>query len=155
MRVSPFVIVSSALAVFLPGCGSTVEEAAPVPPPARPATTAERQEGIQFRTHADTVTALHAAETGTVGAPGRAAQVRFMVQIGAFKDPKHASAVQAAARREYRMPVLNDYLAGPGLYQIRIGFFESRESARAFREQLMREHPSQYDDSWIVQLKRR
>jgi len=146
-------MVASALALLLPGCGSTEEQAAPGTP-ASPAPRAERQEGMQFRTRADTVTALHAAETGTVGAPGRTAQVRFMVQIGAFKDPKHASAVQAATRRRYRMPVLNDYLAGPGLYQIRIGFFESRENARAFQEQMKREHPTDYVDSWIVQLKR-
>ncbi len=153
MRVSPLVIVASALVVFIPGCGSTGEQAAP-PSPQVPAPHTERPEGVQFRTRADTVTAFHAAEAGTVGAPGRAAQVRYMVQIGAFKDPKHASAVQAAARKRYRMPVLNDYLSGPGLYQIRIGFFESRENARAFKEQLKREHPSEYDDSWIVQLKR-
>jgi len=153
VRASPLVIVASVLAVFLPGCGSTGEQAAP-PPPAAPRPGAEHPEGMQFRTQADTVTALHAAETGTVGAPGRAEQVRFMVQIGAFKDPKHASAVQAAARKRYKMPVLNDYLAGPGLYQIRIGFFESRETALAFREQLKQEHPSEYEDSWIVQLKR-
>jgi cell division septation protein DedD len=147
------VIVASALTVTLPGCGSTVEQAAPAPP-ASPAPQTERPEGMQFRTRADTVTALHPAETGTVGAQGKTAQVRFMVQIGAFKDPKHASAVQAAARKRYRMPVLNDYLAGPGLYQIRIGFFESHENARTFQQQMKREHPSQYEDSWIVQLKR-
>jgi len=53
----------------------------------------------------------------------------------------------------YRMPVLNDYLAGAGLYQIRIGFFESRENARTFQQQMKREYPSEYGDSWIVQLK--
>jgi cell division septation protein DedD len=153
VRVSPLVMVASALTVILPGCGSTEEQAAPGTP-ASPAPRTERPEGMQFRTRADTVTALHAAETGTVGAPGKTAQVRFMVQIGAFKDPKHASAVQAAARKRYRMPVLNDYLAGPGLYQIRIGFFESRENARTFQQQMKREYQSEYEDSWIVQLKR-
>ena len=153
MKFSPLVMMASALAVFLPGCGSS-EEPAAVEKPAPPAPRNESPERVQFHTHADTVTALNAGEHGTVGAPGRTAQIRFMVQIGAFRDPHHASEVQGEARKQYHMPVLNDFLAGPGLYQIRIGFFESRENARAFRQQMRQDYPSEYSDSWIVQLKR-
>jgi cell division protein FtsN len=153
MKVSPLVMMASALAVLLPGCGSSGEQA-DSGKPAAPSPGGENRDRVQFHTQADTVLALHAAEHGMVGAPGRTAQVRFMVQIGAFKDPQHASAVQAGARKRYHMPVMNDYLAGPGLYQIRIGFFESRELARAFQMQMKRDYPSDYGDSWIVQLKR-
>jgi cell division protein FtsN len=153
MKVSPLVMMASALAVFLPGCGSS-EEPAAVEKPAAPSPRNESPDKVQFHTRADTVTALHAAEHGTVGAPGRRAQIRFMVQIGAFRDPHYASAVQGEARKRYHMPVLNDYLAGPGLYQIRIGFFESRRDARTFQQQMRRDYPSEYKDSWIVQLKR-
>ena len=152
MRTALLVMMASALGVSLPGCGSS-EEPAAVEKPAPPAPRNESPERVQFHTHADTVTALNAGEHGTVGAPGRTAQIRFMVQIGAFRDPHHASAVQAGARKRYHMPVLNDFLAGPGLYQIRIGFFESRENARSFQQQMKRDHPSEYGDSWIVQLK--
>jgi cell division protein FtsN len=151
MNFSPLVMMASALVVFLPGCGSSREPAgAGNPAPASPRN--DSPDRVQFHTQADTVTSLHAAENGMVGAPGRTAQIRFMVQIGAFRDPHHASAVQAGARKRYHMPVLNDYLAGPGLYQIRIGFFESRENARSFQLQLRRDYPSEYGDSWIVQL---
>ena len=153
MKASPLFMMASALAVFLPGCGST-EEPAARPQPVQPAPETAPPRGVQFNTRADTVTALHAAEHGTVGGGGRTAQIRFMVQIGAFKDPHHASAVQAEARKRYHMPVLNDYLAGSGLYQIRIGFFETRETARVFQLQMRRDYPAQYNDSWIVQLKR-
>jgi cell division septation protein DedD len=153
MKVSPLVMIASALAVFLPGCGSSGEPAA-AGKPAPPTPRTESPDRVQFQTQADTVLALHGAEHGMVGAPGRTPQIRFMVQIGAFRDPHHASAVQAGARKRYHMPVLNDFLAGSGLYQIRIGFFESRETARAFQQQMRRDYPSQYGDSWIVQLKR-
>jgi cell division septation protein DedD len=153
MNIPPLVMMASALAVFLPGCGSSGEPAG-TGRPAPPSPRSESPERVQFHTQADTVLALHAAEHGTVGAPGRTAQIRFMVQIGAFRDPHRASAVQAGARKRYRMPVMNDYLAGPGLYQIRIGFFETRESARSFQQQMRRDYPSEYGDSWIVQLKR-
>jgi cell division septation protein DedD len=153
VKFSPLVMMASALAVFLPGCGSS-EEPAARRLPAPPAPRGQSPDSVLFHTRADTVMALHPAEHGTVGAPGRTLQIRFMVQIGAFKDPHHASTVQATARSRYHMPVLNDYTAGPGLYQIRIGFFESRESARSFQAQMRREYPAEYNDSWIVQLKR-
>jgi len=152
MKVSPLVMMASALAVFLPGCGSSEEPAAgkaeaPSPP-------GESPENVQFHTRADTVTALQAAERGTVGAPGGTSRIRFMIQIGAFKDPHRASTVQTEARKRYHMPVLNDFHAVAGLYQIRIGFFESRGEARIFQQQLKRDYPSEYSDTWIVQLKR-
>jgi cell division septation protein DedD len=153
MKASPLVMMASALAVFLPGCGTTGEPA-PARAPGVAAPRAQAPDSVQFHTKADTVTALHASEQATVGVPGRAPQIRFMVQIGAFKDPNRASTVQAEARKRYHMPVLNDYFAGSGLYQIRIGFFESRDNARVFQQQMRRDHPSEYTDSWIVQLKR-
>jgi cell division protein FtsN len=153
MKVSPVMMVASALAVFTPGCGTTVEPPAAAKP--APATPRRETSGeVQFHTRADTVIAVGGAEHGTVGSPGKTAQVRFMVQIGAFRDPHHASEVQAAARGRYHMPVLNDYLAGKALYQIRIGFFETRGSARVFQQQMRKEYPADYTDSWIVQLKR-
>ena len=51
------------------------------------------------------------------------------------------------------MPVLNDYHTTLGLYQIRIGFFESREAAQVFLEKMQHDFPNEYKDSWIVQLK--
>jgi len=144
-------MIASVLALFIPSCGSspTSGERPEAPAPAK-----ESPEDVQFHTRADTVTALHGAEHGTVGASGRSEQIRFMVQIGAYKDPHHASAVQAAARKRYTIPVLNDFYAGAGLYQIRIGFFDSREAARAFQQKMQRDYPADYKDSWIVQLKR-
>jgi len=81
-------------------------------------------------------------------------QIRYMVQIGAFKDPHRASEVQAEARKRYKMPVLNDYHAALGLYQIRLGFFVSRVSAHEFRQRMIKDYPAEYRDSWVVQLKR-
>ena len=153
MNVSPLVMIVSALAGFLAGCGSS-EIPAASGSPAAPSPRNGGPESVQFHTRADTVRALNGADNGTVGAPGRTAQIRFMVQIGAFRDPHRASAVQREARKRYKMPVLNDFLAGPALYQIRIGLFESRENARAFQQQMRREYPSDYADSWIVQLRR-
>ena len=90
----------------------------------------------------------------TTSREAREYQIKFMVQIGAFKDPQYASAVQTAARERYHMPVLNDYNTSYALYQIRIGFFETKEAAYAFRLRMRREYPADYRDAWVVQLKR-
>jgi cell division septation protein DedD len=75
-----------------------------------------------------------------------------MVQIGAFKDAQNASRIQALARERYHQPVFNDYNTAISLYQIRLGFFETREAAREFRDRMAREFPEEYKDSWVAQL---
>jgi len=153
VKVSPVVMVASALAVLLPGCSST-EEPAAKPEPPLPAPRTEPPAGVQVRTSADTINALRAAEHRTVGAEEKFAGDRYTVQIGAFRDAPHAGAVQAEARRRFRLPVLNDYHAGTGFYQIRVGLFATRDAARAFLARMRHDYPAEYGDSWIVHLRR-
>jgi cell division protein FtsN len=108
---------------------------------------------VQFRTRTDTVAVVHSTTPDSTAPAGGTQTLRYMVQIGAFKDPQLATAVQAAARQRYQLPVLNDYNPLVGLYQIRIGSFSSREEAIEFKNQMQREFPIDYRDSWIVQLK--
>lgn len=109
---------------------------------------------MEFETKTDTV-AMEKSQLDSAGAhQSQVLQVRYMVQIGAFKDPHYASNVQSIARERYHMPALNDYNTALALYQIRIGFFESREDAYAFRKRMQQEHPIDYKDAWVVQLKR-
>ncbi len=138
------------------GCGSTEETTEQAPPQPQPVVVAKPpvQEKPVFETRTDTVSTVRKAERHPGGANRREAQIRFMVQIGAFKDPQNASRVQTTARQRYHLPVLNDYHTKLALYQIRIGFFETREAAVSFRSRMMREFPEDYKDTWVVQLKR-
>ena len=137
------------------GCGSTEEVAPPSPQaPAPSPTKQEEAPPIRFETKTDTVNTVGNVEHPEPTADAREAQIRFMVQVGAYKDPQNASTVQVTARDRYHLPVLNDYHATLGLYQIRIGFFESREAAQQFLEKMQHDFPTDYKDSWIVQLKR-
>lgn len=135
------------------GCGGaeTVQET--VPPPPRPAPR-EEPPHVEFESKTDTVNVTQTGRADSVKAPGREPEIRFMVQIGAFRNPPLAAAVQTLARNRYRMPVLNDYGMKAGLYQIRIGFFETREAAVAFRAKMLKEYPEDYKDAWVVQLRR-
>lgn len=140
--------------LVLAGCGTTEEVEQPPAPAPPPVVQPQPAAKIEFETRTDTVTALQRAAESQAPAPAEEGQIRFMVQIGAFKDPEGANAVQALARQRYHMPVLNDYHSTLGLYQIRIGFFETQEAANAFRQRLQNEHPADYKDAWVVQLKR-
>jgi cell division septation protein DedD len=159
-HLHPFLVSALALPLIMTGCGSGEEIVEQAPPPAEPHAQSftPAQEApprkAEFETRTDTVTATHAGSLTPAGKAVRGAQVRYMVQIGAFKDPKNASAIQAETRRRYHVPVLNDFHSARSLYQIRLGFFESLESASAFRQKMLDEYPLDYKDSWVVQLKR-
>ena len=129
-------------------CRGTDEATRSAPPPEPP----PPPPGLEFETKQDTVLALD-TQIPAPSADTRIPQIRYMVQIGAFKDPKLASGVQTVARDRFHLPVLNDYNTQLELYQVRIGFFETYESAAEFRRKLQTEFPPDYKDSWIVQLK--
>jgi cell division septation protein DedD len=134
------------------GCGSSEEMREATPPPATP--PVQSQPKLGFETRVDTVKTVSEGErAGTEESP-REGQIRFMIQIGAFKDARNASRIQGIARERYHLPVLNDFHTRLGLYQIRIGFFETREQAMVFRQQMRTGFPSEYKDAWVVQLKR-
>jgi cell division protein FtsN len=148
-RISLLFIVGAAVFTGL-RCGGSPETTQTAPPqPQAPPPAPD----LAFETRQDTVVALNAPGTGSPSAETLAPQIRFMVQIGAFRDPKLASAVQTRARERFHLPVLNDYHTQLALYQVRIGFFETNESAQEFRRKMQTEYPLDYSDSWIVRLK--
>jgi cell division septation protein DedD len=150
MNIGPTIACLLWAASLIAGCGTTEEL-----PPAAPSTQQQAEPPkMRFETETDTVDTFRAVESPTPVHTEREDLIRFMVQIGAFKDPEHASIVQVRARERYRMPVLNDYHTKLGLYQIRIGFFESRDTAIAFLKKMQIDYFEDYKDSWIVQLKR-
>jgi len=157
------VIASRILPAFcfllLTGCGSAEkaqqeEQPSGIAPAVFPEPS-PAQQPPRFETQTDTVIATRESEQEAAIDSGLAnPDIRFMIQIGAFQDPQNASAAQNLARERYHLPVLNDYTARIGLYQIRIGFFETREAAHEFLARMQAGYPQEYKDSWVVQLKR-
>jgi cell division protein FtsN len=143
--------VVAGAACLLAGCGSTEGSEQTAPPEPAPAAKQESHR-LELESHVDTVATVTGGAKGSGGSGLREPQVRYMVQIGAFRNPRNASNVQAVARRRFQATVINDYNTKTGLYQIRIGSFETREAAAAFRQQIQAQHPESYKDSWIVQL---
>jgi cell division septation protein DedD len=145
--------------LLLMGCGSAEkaqqeEQPSGIPPAVLPE-PAPAQQPPRFETQTDTVTATREPEQDAAFDSSLAnPDIRFMIQIGAFQDPQNATVAQNLARERYHLPVLNDYTARIGLYQIRIGFFETREAAHEFLAGMQAGYPQDYKDSWVVQLKR-
>ena len=135
------------------GCSGAEEALETMPPTPRPPVR-EEPARVEFQSKTDTVDVTQTGRVDSTYAPGHAPRIRFMVQIGAFRDPRLASAVQALARDRFHMPVLNDYFLQGGLYQIRIGFFETRGAALEFRARMQKEYQEDYRDAWVVQLRR-
>ncbi len=132
------------------GCGTTEE--AEETPPVKPGVGQEARQK-EFETKTDTVNAQGSGRQHEAPQTADALPVRFTVQVGAFKDPHNASRIQTIARERYHMPVINDYQAKLGLYQIRIGFFDTQAAAEAFLRKMQQDYPKEYKDSWVVQLK--
>jgi cell division septation protein DedD len=144
----------ASLALFS-DCGSTDEttdESTPPPPPPPPVVK-PAEPTVSFDARTDTVTSAPPALNRPV-VEQRQSGMQYLVQIGAFRDAENATRVQNAARERLKVAVLNDYNTLIGMYQIRAGFFDTREAAAAFRDRIVKDYPEEYGDSWIVQLVR-
>jgi cell division septation protein DedD len=151
----PLFFVVMACSLFIGGCAATdstvqetsapvaVQEATPAPPP--PAELVAR---------VDTIEAAGTAEAVVADSTLAEGEVRFSIQIGAFKEPANASATQARARERYTLPVLNEFQEHTGLYRIRIGSFTTREEAQSHLQRMKTDFPADYKRSFILQLKR-
>jgi cell division septation protein DedD len=155
MRFLGILSVLFCSAALLTGCGSVEEsqEEPPAPPPSAPMEQPKAPD-VEFEMKTDTVDAVKRFEHAGGDSGATEVGVRYLVQVGAFKEPQNASATQIKARERFTQTVLNDFDKVTGLYQIRIGFFETRESAEAFRQKIQTEYPGEYTGSWIVTLKR-
>ncbi len=144
-----WISLSAALAAALiaSGCGSqeqATQERMDNPPQAEP------QPAMSIETRTDTVATIHPpAQEPPPGAAAAAVQ-RFKVQIGAFRDPQHASLVQNQARERFATAASNEYDTGSGTYRIRIGSFETRKEAEDFRKKMQQDFPGEYGDAWII-----
>lgn len=148
------VLLLLALALLAAGCGTTEQtQESPPEAPAPPAALPAEPPPQELRSRVDTVSVQQTTLPPLDSAGVSDLPARYVVQIGAFKDPALADAAQALARQRYAMTVLNDYNPLVGLYQIRVGFFDTKEEAYVFRTRIQNEFPEEYKDAWVVQFK--
>jgi cell division septation protein DedD len=157
MRFIPSLLLLASLAL-ISGCGTTdesrEEEVATPEPPPPPAVSKPAYPPVSFDARTDTVLAAPPAVPNEPVVNQRPPAIQYLVQLGAFKDAGKATHFQNAARDRLKMTVLNDYNTLIGMYQIRVGYFDTREAAAAFRDTIIRDYPEEYKGSWIVQFVR-
>jgi len=117
-----------------------------------PPDSAEQGHASVFETRMDTVAVQQQKERPAQGALQQSTGARFAVQIGSFRIRRNASEAQALARQRFQLPVVSDYNSARRSYQIRVGFFSTREEAMAFRTRIVNEYPREYGDAWIVRI---
>ncbi|MGB6031346.1 MAG: SPOR domain-containing protein [Bacteroidota bacterium] len=148
----PETIALVCLVVFggyaLPGCSSPEQTGQET---ATDATTEGRE--VRFEVRTDTVEVLKPDDSVVATAAASEPEIRFAVQIGAFRDPENARSVGDAARGRFSFPVTNNYDAESGLHLVRVGTFETRDAAHEIRVKMQKGYPKDYRDCWIVQVK--
>lgn len=110
---------------------------------------------MELETRTDTIDTVAKEAKRLSPAPAETTGTRYLVQIGAFKEPRNASKLQSLARERFQLTVLNTFDPGPGLYQVRLGYLDTYNDARAFCEQLKQDYPGEYQDCWVVRQKHR
>ncbi len=117
-----------------------------------PADSAARPPEPGFETRTDTVAAQQQKESAGLGTSQKVTGARYAVQIGSFRVQRNASRTLAQARQRFQQPVVNDYNSARRRYQIRVGFFLTREEAEVFRAKIINEFPQEYGDAWVVRI---
>jgi len=141
----------------LAGCGTGEQISDDMAPPGDGSSSlppSQSQGQVEFVTRTDTVDVLRTDGPAATDSLATAGVERFAIQIGAFKDPQNAISFQNLTRERYHLPMSNEFNAGLGFYQIRIGAFASREEAQAHVLRMQADFPLDYKDCWIVQVTR-
>jgi len=97
MKPLAFILPAAWSVLALLGCGSSDEARESYPPEKTPATQPTQQK-LGFETRVDTVKTVSDGDRAGVAEAPRERQIRFMIQIGAFKDARNASRIQGIAR---------------------------------------------------------
>lgn len=77
----------------------------------------------------------------------------FSVQIGAFKEEENSLQFAYTAKNRLNEDIYNIFDKGTGLYRVLVGDFSIKESAKEYRDQLVKKFP-EYQDAWVVDVKK-
>ena len=116
-----------------------------------------KQQG--FVTEEDTIEAQvvtrHQASGRSKAPPKHTTKKKYYsVQIGAFKVLSNADGAQKLAKKRFKKPVYHFYDKAIKMYRVTVGNFLKIKDAFSFRKTLMKQHPKEYKDAWVAEMKR-
>ena len=119
--------------------------------------TSGKQQG--FVTQEDTIEAQ--VLTRSPGAsqskapPQRAKKKKYYsVQIGAFRILSNADRAQKLAKQRYKKPVYHFYDTAIKMYRVTVGNFSKIKDGFAFLKTVQHQHPKEYKDAWVAEMRR-
>ncbi len=74
---------------------------------------------------------------------------RYSVQLGAYKMPDNADRIASLARERFGLKVYSIYDKADNLYKVMVGDFAVKDDARAFRDRMVMQFPTDYKDAWV------
>jgi cell division septation protein DedD len=75
----------------------------------------------------------------------------FSVQLGAFQAEQNALQFAYSAKIKLNENIHNILDKGTNLYRIMVGSFDTKDAARAFRDQVVNNNP-EYKGAWVVDV---
>ncbi len=76
---------------------------------------------------------------------------KYSIQIGAYKMPDNADKIAELASERFDMKVYTKFDSESKLYKVFIGDFQTKESARSFRDAITLKYPDDYKDAWVYE----
>jgi hypothetical protein len=76
----------------------------------------------------------------------------YSVQVGAFSDPSKAQTEATMTRGRVTNTVYVFFDSGTNMTKVTVGDFNDKDTARAFRDQLIQQYPDDYKDAWVLQV---
>ncbi len=77
----------------------------------------------------------------------------FSIQLAAFKVEENSLQYAYTAKNRLNEDIYNIFDKGTALYRILVGDFSTKESAKVYRDNLVKEFP-EYRDAWVVDVKK-
>ncbi len=79
----------------------------------------------------------------------------YSVQIAAHKMPDNADRIADLAKERYNINIYTIYDKNDNLYKVMIGDFNTKEEARNFRDEMVKQFPNDYKDAWVSENKQK
>ncbi|MGA9407880.1 MAG: SPOR domain-containing protein [Bacteroidota bacterium] len=78
----------------------------------------------------------------------------YSVQLGAFRVLSNADRAKKIAQQRYKKPVYQFYDKPIKMYRVTVGNFSKLKEALKFLKTIRQQHPKEYKDAWVAEMRR-
>lgn len=78
----------------------------------------------------------------------------YSVQLGAFRTLSNADRAKKVAQQRYKKPIYQFYDKPIKMYRVTLGNFSKLNDALTFLKTIQQQHPKEYKDAWVAEMRR-